>query len=154
MPVRAALCPMKPALLFLSAPLLVALLAPIAVERAVAPYPPIFLIGTIPVVLLFTCLVAVPLYLALPKSKRVQLTPILALAFIVGCVSFLLFNLALPEVTYSRVGEVVLVADGHRTAAGWRALLSQSLWMGALSVPGGLLVWFGERVRVGASHEA
>jgi hypothetical protein len=142
---------MKAALLYLSAPLLVALLAPMAVARAVGPYPAVVLVGTIPVVLLFTCLVALPLYFAMPKHRRGQLAPTLALAFLAGFLSFILFNLASPGASYSRVGEAVLVADGRLTAAGWRGLLAQSLWMGALSLPGGLLFWIGALVQRGAN---
>ena len=130
---------MRAILLYLSAPLLVALLAPLAVERTIAPYPAILLIGTVPVVLLFTCLVAVPLYLAIPRRSRIQPIPMVSVAFLAGVISFILFSVASPGVSYSQVGEVELVAGGHYTAAGWYELLLQSLCMGAASLPGGLL---------------
>jgi hypothetical protein len=62
-----------------------------------------------------------------------------AIAFLAGFISFFLFSVASPGVSYSQVGQVALVAEGHYTAAGWYEVLSQSLCMGAASVPGGVI---------------
>ena len=129
---------MKAALLYLAAPLLAALLSPLAVAREIAPYPPLFLIGTVPVVCAFTLLVAMPLYFMLPKAKRTHILWMTSIAFIAGTVSFALFGMGL-HATYERIGTVVLIEDGNRTPEGWKLLLSQSIWMGCLSVPSGLL---------------
>jgi predicted neutral ceramidase superfamily lipid hydrolase len=136
---------MQAALLYLSAPVVVALLAPFALAQEIAPYPAIFLIGTIPVVFFFTLLIAVPMYLALPKTSRVNPMLMLGISFMAGALSFFLFSFAFRG-SFSQVGQVVHVQDGSFTAAGWRSLLTQSVLMGALSLPGGLLFWLGARV--------
>ena len=143
---------MKAALLYLAAPLLVALLAPFAVEREFAPYPFIFLIGTVLIVLFFTLLVAVPMYFTLPKTSRTNPVLMLGISILAGALSYFLFNFAFRG-TFSQVGQVVLVQDGKFTAAGWQNLLSQSAWMGALSLPGGLLFWLGARVEARSSND-
>lgn len=146
---------MRAALLYLAAPLLVALLAPFAVAQEFAPYPSIFLIGTVPVVFFFTLLVALPMYFTLPKASRTKPLLMLGISFIAGAISYFLFSFAFRG-TFSQVGEVVLVQDGNFTAAGWQSVLWQSLWMGALSLPGGLLFWLGAKVEArhpGASQD-
>ena len=128
---------MKAALLYLAAPVLVAMLAPFAMEREIAPYPSIFLVGTIPVVFFFTLLVAMPLYFTLPKVKRTHAPSMLGIAFVAGALSFFLFSFAFRG-TFSQV-----VQNGRFTAVGWKILLLQCFWMGTLSLPGGLLFWLG-----------
>ena len=142
---------MKAALLYLAAPLMVALLAPFAMEREFAPYPSIFLIGTVPVVLFFTLLVAVPMHFTLPKRSRTNPALMLGISFLAGAMSFFLFSFAFRG-TFSQIGQVVLVQDGRFTAAGWQRLLSQSVWMGALSLPGGFLFWLGAKVEARSSN--
>jgi hypothetical protein len=134
---------MKPALLYLSAPLVVAVLAPFAIIRAVAPYPAIFLVGTIPVVFFFTLLVAMPLYFAVPKASRVNALVMLGVAAITGALSYFAFNYVMRGWS-AQVGQAILVQEGKFTPEGWRQLLSQSAWMGMLSLPGGFLFWLGE----------
>ena len=131
-------------LLYLAGPLVVAMLAPLAIIRGIAPYPVIFLIGTIPVVFFFTAIVAVPMYLAIPKRLRTNIAWMIGIAFLAGFFSYVLFNLALHG-SYEQVGNVVLIEDNRRTAEGWKVLLSQAIWMGGLSVPGGLLFCLGAR---------
>jgi hypothetical protein len=144
---------MKAALLYLAAPVVVALLAPFAVERAFFWYPAIFLIGTIPVVLFFTLLVAAPMYFAVPKANRTDAKLMLGISFIAGALSFFLFSFAFRG-TFSQVGSVVLVQDGQYTIAGWKSLLGQCAWMGAFSLPGGLLFWLGAKVEARSSSPA
>ena len=136
---------MRAVLLFLSAPILVAVLAPFAISREIAPYPPIVLIGTIPVVLFFSALIAAPLFFTVPKNLRVSFVHMAGVAFASGFLSLFLFSIAFKG-AFEQIGAVVLVQDGSLTAAGWRNLISQCLAMGALSLPAGILVCFGERV--------
>ncbi len=68
----------------------------------------------------------------------------IGIAFLAGFFSYVLFNLALHG-SYEQVGNVVLIEDNRRTAEGWKVLLSQAIWMGGLSVPGGLLFCLGAR---------
>jgi hypothetical protein len=144
---------MKATLLYLAAPLLVALLAPFAVEQRPFIYPPIVLIGVIPVVAFFTLAIAVPMYLAIPKAHRSRLAMMLGTAFFAGALSFCIFSFVTRS-TFSQVGEVVYVKDGMFTLAGWLQLLSQSAWMGALSLPGGFLCWLGGKFKSRASRTA
>ena len=123
---------MKAALLYLSAPLLVALLAPFAVAQEFALYPAIFLIGTVPVVLFFTLLVAVPMYFTLSKKNRTNPFLMLGISSLAGALSFFLLSFAFRG-TFSQIGQVVLVQDGKFTLAGWQNVFYQSAWMGALS---------------------
>jgi hypothetical protein len=144
---------MKAALLYLSAPLVVALLAPFALEREFAPYPSIFLFGTVPVVFCFTLLVAMPMYFTVPKARRTNAVFMLGIAFAAGALSFFLFSFAFRS-TFSQVGQVVLVQGGKFTAAGWQRVFAQSAWMGALSLPGGFLFWLGALVEARSSNVA
>ncbi len=137
---------MKATLFYIASPLLVALLAPFAVEQRAFLYPPIVLIGVFPVVAFFTLAIAVPMFFAIPKAKRSSLAVILGTAFLAGALSFCIFSFV-SRGTFSQVGEVVYVKDGMFTRAGWLQLLSQSAWMGALSLPGGLLCWLGGRFK-------
>jgi len=135
---------MKSFALYLLAPVIVALLAPLAINLQAAPYPAIFLVGTIPVVFFFTLVVALPLYFSLPKRLRGQLIPLLCMAFVAGLLSFFVFSYATKGVQ-AQVGPTVLVQNGNYTASGWYEVLLQSFAMGIFSLPGGLLFWLGAR---------
>jgi hypothetical protein len=144
---------MKATLLYIVAPLLVALLAPFAIEQRPFLYSPIILIGVVPVVAFFTLAIALPVYFAIPKASRSNLALILCTAFLAGLLSFCIFSFV-SRGTFSQVGEVVYVKDGMFTLAGWLQLLSQSAWMGALSLPGGFLFWLAGKLKARTSRTA
>jgi hypothetical protein len=135
---------MKALLLYLVAPFVVALLAPFAMADAFELYPPIFLIGTVPVAYFFSLLVAVPMFLTLEKANRTDLLLILGISFLAGTLSFFVFNIVFHG-SFSSVNDVVLIQNGQLSLAGWKDLLERSLRMGALSLPGGLCVWLGAK---------
>jgi hypothetical protein len=135
---------MKAALLYLAAPLIVALLAPFALADTFDLYPLIFLIGTVPVVYFFSLIIAVPMFFTLKKSSRTNPILILGIAFGAGALSFFLFSIAFRG-SFSSVNDVVLVQDSRLTLAGWKDIIERSARMGALSLPGGLLVWLGTK---------
>jgi hypothetical protein len=135
---------MKAVLLYLVAPFVVALLAPFAMADAFELYPPIFLIGTIPVVYFFSLLVAVPMFFTLVKANRTDLTLILGISFLAGALSFFIFSIVFHG-SFSSVNDVVLIQNSRLTLAGWKDVFERSLRMGALSLPGGIFVWLGAK---------
>jgi len=122
----------------LSAPIVVALLSPIVLM----PFPPRLYFATalvaIPIVLVFTVVVALPLYLLVPKQLRCNGMVMSGYAFFAGAISYMLFQLLLQP-DYSRIGDVVYVADGAFTLAGWVRALTAAAIAGLISIPGGLL---------------
>ena len=130
--------------LYLSGPLVVALLVPFALGVVDKSLYGLIVIGTIPVVLLFTLLIAAPLFMLVARADQAGWPRFAALAFVAGFVSFVVFGY-LSAPSYSGVGSVVHVYNGKFTAAGWRQLLVQSLAVGAASIPGGVLWWLGAR---------
>ena len=125
---------------FLVSPLVVALLAPVAVEGSLVSYPPLLLVGTVPVVYFFTGLVALPVYLALPPKHKTRLSSLLIAAFISGCVSFAIVGLA-SKGSYAQVGSTVLVENGWYTLVGSYELVRQCVFMGLTALLAGALFW-------------
>ena len=121
-----------------SAPIVVALLSPIAL----IPFPPQFYFAialvAIPIVLFFTAVIAFPLYHFIPKKLRTNSMVMSGFAFLAGAISYMLFQF-LIQPGYSRIGDVVYVADGAFTLAGWVRALTAAAIVGMISIPGGLL---------------
>ncbi len=133
---------MKHLALYLSGPLIVALLVPLALG-GLKLYPMV-LVGTIPVVLLFSLVVAMPLFMVVARKFQVRALTFIGLAFVAGFISFLAFAY-LSTPTASSVGDTVHVQDGQFTLAGWKEALLQSVAVGLASIPGGLLWWLAAR---------
>jgi hypothetical protein len=131
---------MRTVFAFLVSPLVIALLAPMAIEGSLMHYPPSFLVGTVPVVYLFTAVVALPLYLALPSTHKARLSSLLIAAFTSGFGSFAILSLA-SKGTHAQVGTTVLVENGWYTLAGALNLLQQCLFMGLAATLAGALFW-------------
>jgi hypothetical protein len=106
---------------------------------------PLLVVGSIPVVLAFTLLIAAPLFTFVGRRFPIRAATFVGLAFAAGVLSFLVFAL-LSTPTYSGVDEVVHVQDGQLTLAGWKGLLAQSVAVGLVSIPGGLLWWLAARI--------
>jgi hypothetical protein len=136
---------MKPLALYISGPLVVALLAPLALGVT---SPQIYLpiaVGAMVVVFMFSLVVAAPLFLIVARLFQVRLLTFIGLSFVAGFVSFLTFAL-MSEPTGFGVGDVVLVHEGQLTPAGWENALMQSARIGLASIPGGVLWWLAARV--------
>jgi hypothetical protein len=128
----------------------VAALSPLAIEVKWEPYPPIFLVGTIPVVWIFTALIGGPFYLALPQRLRSSLFPLLLSSFFAGVIAFAIF-LSLLTADFEQIGSTVFVQNGSRTIAGWHQFLAQLISMGLISTFGGFLFWCTKRLTIGSS---
>jgi hypothetical protein len=138
---------MRTAIAFFVASLVVALLVPFALDTTVHSYPPVFLVGTIPIVWLFTGIVAFPIYLRIPVQRRAQLFPLLLAGFLTAFVSFALFRLVLhPD--YEEIGSVVLVRHGWFTWAGIWALLLEAARIGVAGLVGGVAFWVAWRLTI------
>ncbi len=133
-------------LLFAAGLLVTAALSPLGIAREFAPYPPFVFLFAVPVVMGFSAVLVLPVWVALPTQRRVQFPAVLMAAFCAGAVGMLLFSLA-GGVTYSRVGATILVENGKRTPDGWLVICEQALLMGVLALPGGALFCLAERVR-------
>ena len=131
---------MRTVVAFLVSPLVIAVLAPMAIEGSLMRYPPSFLVGAIPVVYFFTAVVALPLYLALPPKHKARLSSLLVAAFVSGFGSFAILSLA-SKGTFAQVGTTVLVENGWYTLAGALNLLQQCLFMGLAATLAGALFW-------------
>jgi hypothetical protein len=136
---------MKRIALYLSGPVVVALLVPLAFGVAGLKLYPMLVVASIPVVLAFTLLVAAPLFVFAGRRFPIRAATFVGLAFAAGFLSFLVFTY-LSTPTYSSVDEVVHVQDGQLTLPGWRGALMQSVAVGLLSIPGGLLWWLAARI--------
>ena len=126
---------------FLIAVVVVASLAPFAIDLTLAPYPPQFIVWFLPVVGLFTVLIALPIYISLPQPRQTQLLPLLAAGFGAACVSFTLLEFLFVRSSFEQIGDTVLVKDGWRTLAGWLLLLRQTILMGVAGAIGGIAFW-------------
>ena len=122
----------------ISAPIAVALLSPLVLM----PFPPKFYfviaLVAIPVVLVFTAVVAFPLYLLVPKQLRSNGMAMSGHAFFAGAISYMFIQLLLQP-DYSRLGNVVYVSDGDFTHDGWVRALTAAVIAGFVAIPGGLL---------------
>ncbi len=137
---------MKHFALYLSGPLIVALLVPFAFGSGAIKLYPLLLVGAVPVVLAFSLAIAAPLFvLATRKFElKVRASLFMALAFVAGFISFVAFScLSVP--VFSSAGDSVFVQGGHFTIAGWDQLLAQSAIVGLLSIPGGIMWWLAAR---------
>jgi hypothetical protein len=132
--------PVRTVAAFLISPLVVAFLAPLAIEGTIMTYPPVLLVGTIPVVYFFTAAVALPLYFSLPGHHKARLSSLLAAAYLVGTVSFAVMSFA-SRGSYAEVGGTVLVQNGWYTFAGFLNLAKQCLLMGVAASVAGFLFW-------------
>ncbi len=135
---------MKRLALYLSGPIVVAILAPLAFGLESLGLYPAILVGTIPVVLLLSLVVAMPLFVIVARKFRVRASIFIGLAFFAGFISFLVFAY-LSAPTTSSVGDTIYVQNGQFTFAGWKQALLQSTAVGLASVPGGLLWWLAAR---------
>jgi hypothetical protein len=134
---------MKRLALYFSGPLLVALLAPLALGAG--PLYPYVLTGAIPLVLIFTLFIAAPLFMVVARKFGVRAPLFIGLAFCAGFLSYLMFSL-LSSPTNASVGGVAFAIEGDLTAAGWISVLCQSLAIGIVSIPSGILWWLGARI--------
>lgn len=135
---------MKRALLYIAGPLLVAALAPIPIGIFYEWFYVTFMIGGLPIVLFYALFVAAPLFAFLVRRRSANIWTVTALAFSVGFGCYFLHSLMTSffyEVKWNGPppGPDIYIYAGHRTALGWRYLLSQSLTMGLLTIPGGWL---------------
>ena len=125
-----------------------AVLTPFAIDATLQPYPPAVLVGVIPVVWVFTALVAFPLYVALPTQRQAQLTPLLLAGFLSAFLSYALFHVVFLHPSFEQVGSTIFVKDGSLTAAGWRNLLRQTALMGVVGAIGGSTLWVVRRLTI------
>jgi len=145
----------RTAFAFLIAAVVVASLTPFAIGLELAPYPPQFVVWILPVVGIFTVLIAVPIFISLSRLRQTQLLPLAAAGFVAASVSFTLLELLFVHSSFEQIGDTVLVKDGWRTLAGWRLLLQQIFLMGVAGAIGGFAFWAARRLTiVGGGREA
>jgi hypothetical protein len=138
--------PMGRRALQFAAPIVVALLSPIALM----PFPPkyyfVVALAAFPVVLVFTAVVAFPLYLLVPEQLRSNGLVMSGYAFLAGATSYMFLQFLLqPE--SSRIGDIVYVQEGAFTHDGWLRALTAAAIGGLIAIPGGLL-WSAAQRRV------
>jgi hypothetical protein len=133
---------------FFIASVTVAALAPFAIGVSLQPYPPVMLAWVIPVVCVFSALVALPIYFALPLRYQPQLAPLLLAGFVAAFLSFALFHFIFVHASFEQVGDTVYVRDGTRTRAGWILLLQQTALMGVAGTVGGFVFWAARRLTI------
>jgi hypothetical protein len=134
---------MKRLALYLSGPLSIALLAPLALGGA--PLYPYVLIGSVPLALVFTLIVAIPLFIFGARKFGVRAPVFIGLSFVAGFASYLIYT-SLSTPGYSSVGGTIYAVDGDLTGAGWKSAIAQSIAVGLASIPSGLLWWLGARI--------
>ena len=124
---------------FLLAIIVVSVTVPWAIEGKIITYPPVFLIGTIPVVSFFSLFTVFPLYIWLRRTQRANGINTLIAAFASGFFSFIAFGM-ISKPTHSMVGKRVLVESGDFTTAGWHQLLLQSSFVGLSAIVGAIFL--------------
>ena len=145
----------KTAFAFLIAAVVVASLTPFAIGLELAPYPPQFVVWILPVVGIFTVLIALPIFTSLSRLRQTQLLPLVAAGFVAASASFTLLELMFVHSSFAQIGDTVLVKGGWRTLAGWRLFLQQTFLMGGAGAIGGCAFWATRRLTiVGGGRES
>jgi len=110
-------------------------------------------IGTVPIVLLFSVVIAAPLLAVAMTRIGSRLLIALGAIFVAAFLSCaLVLYLTAPDA--SSVGATVYATNGSLTLAGWSDLLLRSLIMGGLSLPGGYLWWLASHRPLEPLHDA
>ena len=132
---------MKPTIAFLISPLIVSLLVQLVMGGGIVMLES-NLIVMVPVIYFFTLVLAVPSYLALPRSHKKRLLSLLAASFVVAFVAFALMNMP-----YSRLYSDNPYPHDVFIPGGWLLLLRQCFLIGLAGAGGGLCFWLITRER-------